>query len=160
MIVNVLTLPDSEDRRKALIPALQEQNITFRFHNGEVDRMIPFRGIARSHKAIVAKVKMNNEPLCCVAEDDMVFTSPGSWKHYLDNMPQDFDIYLGGISNGLLQPDNSVVDFRGLFLYTVHERFIVTIKVSIKLTGIYGREENYLVNRVNDKSARNTIISD
>lgn len=126
MIVNILTLHESLHRRDALVPRLVEEGITYRFHYGEVDRMIPFRGISRSHKAIVQMAKYNNEPMSCIMEDDVLFTSPGSWRHFLDNIPNDFDIYLGGVSNGLLQEDNSVADFRGLFLYIIHERFYDT----------------------------------
>lgn len=127
MIVNILTLSESEHRRERLYPQLKRENITFQYHDGIVDKMMPFRGIAQSHKAIVRKAKQKNEPMVCVMEDDCTFTASGSWKYFLDNIPKtDFDIYLGGVSNGLLNEDNSVTDFRGLFLYIMHERFYDT----------------------------------
>jgi hypothetical protein len=136
MIVNILTLQESEQRQKALIPRLEEQGIEYEWHYGIMDKMIPFAGIARSHKSIVRKARSRKDKFCCIAEDDVVFTALGSWQHFLNNMPEEFDLYLGGISNGHIALNNTCKDFRGLFLYVIHERFYDTFLSLNELTNI------------------------
>lgn len=126
MIINILTLEGSEQRQKALIPRLEEQGVQYEWNYGIIDKMIPFAGISRSHKSIVRKARSRKDKMCCIAEDDIVFTAPGAWQHFLNNMPEDFDLYLGGISNGHIALNNTCKDFRGLFLYIIHERFYDT----------------------------------
>ena len=61
-----------------------------------------------------------------IAEDDIKFTDIGAFDFYLKNIPNDFDLYLGGIIWGHLENDNSVKDFSGTMLYMIHERFYDT----------------------------------
>ena len=56
----------------------------------------------------------------------MKFTAPGAFRYYLQNKPQDFDLYLGGITFGQIMPDNSVSDFSGFHLYTINQKFYET----------------------------------
>jgi hypothetical protein len=58
----------------------------------------------------------------CIAEEDIKFFGNGAWQYYLDNKPDDFDIYLGMFFLG--NPDGNVItDFTGLTLYTVSQKF-------------------------------------
>lgn len=84
-----------------------------------------FVGIGEAHKQIVRYAKENKLPSICIAEDDLYFFAPGAWDHFLKNIPQDFDIYLGVIFHGLKE-DNTTDDFCGMTLYVVHERFYDT----------------------------------
>lgn len=57
-----------------------------------------------------------------IAEDDILFSAVGAFKYYINNTPEDFDIYLGGVVYGKII-DNIVNDFSGLTLYMVNSRF-------------------------------------
>src|SRR5574338_29290 len=81
MILNIITLPQREDRR-----ALFEEVL--------------------------------------IAEDDFKLLGAGAYQYFLNNVPDDYDIYLGGIMDGSIDENNIVTDFFcGLTLYMVHERF-------------------------------------
>ncbi|MFA7290368.1 MAG: hypothetical protein WC055_15950, partial [Melioribacteraceae bacterium] len=59
-----------------------------------------------------------------IAEDDFKLLGYGSYEYFLNNKPDDYDIYLGGIMDGTIGEDNCVKDFFcGLSMYMVHERF-------------------------------------
>lgn len=81
------------------------------------------KSINLSHKQIVQDAKENYYPEVVILEDDFKATHSNSLKYYLDNKPKDFDIYLGGIYVGDIQPDNTVHTFSALHFYTIHERF-------------------------------------
>ncbi len=62
-------------------------------------------------------------PFVMIAEDDLVFTSVNSWSYYLQNIPDDYDLYLGGIYAGRLDGNKIIDGYSGHTLITVHERF-------------------------------------
>jgi hypothetical protein len=92
--------------------------------------------ISRSHKQIVRFAQQNNLPDITIAEDDCVFTSLGGWRHFLENKPDDFDLYIGGHYSGNHFPDNSLFDFTGLTLYTISKRFYQTFLSANELRNI------------------------
>jgi hypothetical protein len=57
------------------------------------------------------------------------FTSgqTGALDYYLKSEPQDYDLYLGGISYGKLNNDNIVEEFTGTDLYKIRQRFYNTL---------------------------------
>lgn len=61
-----------------------------------------------------------------IAEDDIKFTARGAFEYFLQNEPQQYDIYLGGIIYGNINADNSVNDFAGAHLYKINKRFYNT----------------------------------
>lgn len=86
----------------------------------------PSEGIALSHCSIVRSAKASGADRVIIAEDDCQFFSPLAMKHFLDNEPGDYDVYLGGLYAGSekVTEDNRLVKFFcGLHLYMVHERF-------------------------------------
>lgn len=102
--------------------------------NGIIDKELPWRGISKSHKQIVQWAKECRLPFVIIAEDDFKL-QPGGWEVFLKNMPMNFDIYLAGISGGVIGEkecrlciDNvrPVSNWSGLFLYCVHNRFYDT----------------------------------
>lgn len=123
MVANILTLPSSKDRHSLIIDELVSQGIAARFWYGEIAKYRVANGIARSHKKIIRHAKYAKEREVLVMEDDVAMTHPKSLSFFLDNKPTEFDIYLGTISGGFIQPDNSINKFSGLLLYIVHERF-------------------------------------
>jgi hypothetical protein len=58
-----------------------------------------------------------------ICEDDVHFTAKGAFDYFINNKPNDFDIYLGSINDGIIKKDDSVDDFSGTTIYIVKERF-------------------------------------
>ena len=58
-----------------------------------------------------------------IAEDDVLFTADGAFTYYLQSKPSTFDLYMGGVTYGELLHDNTVTDFAGTHLYTIHQNF-------------------------------------
>lgn len=101
-----------------------QAKITYGIWDGQIVKGLPHTGISRSHKQIIQHAKDNQLDLCFIAEDDFKLTSPGSWQYFTDNIPDDFDLYMAGISGGLIDEKTHTVDkFTGLFLYAISARF-------------------------------------
>jgi hypothetical protein len=108
-----------------------------------IDPFVTSRGISRAHKQIVEYAQRNNLQEVLIAEDDLCFTGRGAFDFFLDNKPTDFDIYLGSIYHGDIRKDNSVIDFSGLTMYIINQRFYDTF-LSI-------REDKHLDRALRDK---------
>ncbi len=124
-VINIIHLPEREDRRQSYLTQMNQQVARFRVWYGFRDP-ISWKGISRSHKQIVQFAKNTNAEYCVIAEDDVLFTSKNSWETFLKNMPLDFDLYLGGISGGNPNKETGVIEdrnFSGLFFYAIHKRF-------------------------------------
>lgn len=95
-----------------------------RFWYGNTDDNVFRSGnISRAFKQIVRDAKEKNLPFVIIGEQDLQFTAAGAWQYYLDNMPDDFDLYLGGIYSGQLEGNRIVNGYSGNTLITVHSRF-------------------------------------
>ena len=81
------------------------------------------KGINLAHKQCVKYAKEKGWKEVCIMEDDVKFTNSGSFKHFLETKPKDFDVYLSGIYAGEIGLDNLVNSFSGLHCYIVNERF-------------------------------------
>lgn len=112
-----------EERALSIIQQSKEQGFAVRFWEGIIDPRGGFAGINRSFKKIVQWAKDNNEPMVCIAEDDMVFSAPGAWQYYLDQMPETFDTYLGGIYSGQVTGNRIMNGYSGNTLITIHSQF-------------------------------------
>jgi hypothetical protein len=75
--------------------------------------------INAAHKQIVRYAQLAEWEEVCIVEDDLIFTSPNSWRYFLDHKPTDYDIYLSMIYLGEIDENNIVKDFTGLTLYVV-----------------------------------------
>lgn len=111
-----------EERILSLCHQSKEHGFAIRFWEGEYTPQA-FFGITASFKKIVRWAKETNQQMVCIGEDDLLFTAPGAWQYYLDNMPSDFDIYSGGIYSGQIQDGRIVNGYSGNTLITVHEKF-------------------------------------
>ena len=122
MVLNVICGNRSE-RMPKLLNELQIQGLEYKLWQGihDVDSVV--RSINLSHKQIVQYAKDNDLESICIAEDDIKFTCPTSYKYFLDNKPQKFDLYLGGIYLGDIREDNSVASFTGMHLYIIDKYF-------------------------------------
>lgn len=83
----------------------------------------PAINITRAFKKIVQHAREEKLPMVTIAEDDFVFTSKQSWKYYLENLPDEFDMYLGGVYHGEIDGNRLVGGYSGNTLITIHERF-------------------------------------
>jgi hypothetical protein len=127
MVLNIIHLERRKDRWVNLEKQLSEQNIVdFKIWEGNDDVQNPKRGIARAHKQIVNWAKSQNLSSVIIAEDDIKFTSQVSYWHFLQNDPEEYDLYLGGIIYGKINSNNLVNDFSGLHLYIIKSRFYDT----------------------------------
>lgn len=138
------------ERALSIVQQSKEQGFAVRFWEGVVDKFA-YIGINKAFKNIVADAKVNDFPMVCIAEDDMIFTAPGAWKYYLDNIPSSFDIYSGGIYAGQLNGNRIVNGYSGHTLITVHQRFYdfflsVTDQDHLdRRLGNYAFEKEYIV---------------
>jgi len=93
------------------------------------------RSINLSHKQIVAYAKKYQLPEVCIMEEDVMFTAPDGWQYFLNNKPDNFDLYLGG-AYGLNETaykniaENpgaiEIHNFAGLHCYIIRERYYDT----------------------------------
>lgn len=82
--------------------------------------------INAAHKQIVRYAQLAEWSEVAIAEDDLIFTSPNSWRYYIDKMPLDFSIYLSMVYLGEIYDGDKVRNWTGLTLYTVHHSFYET----------------------------------
>lgn len=126
MLLNIIHLETRLDRWSALIKEIKKQDITdYRIWPG-ISTLQPKIGISLAHKQIVAHAQAFSQPQVMIAEDDLKFTAGHGYQYFLENLPTDFDLYLGGIMYGTIKPDKTVKRFAGLTLYVVHQRFYET----------------------------------
>lgn len=106
---------------------LKQQGINeYDFWDGIWDIYSVQRGINQAHKEIVHWAKLKRLPEILIMEDDIRFCGEGAFNHYLQNIPEYYDIYLGGIYLGDLDEQNRTREFSGLHCYMVHSRFYDT----------------------------------
>lgn len=106
---------------------VQEQGIQAKYCPGVIDLNMPFKGVHQAHRNIIFNAKHRGLPMVAIAEDDIVFTAPGAYDYFIQNIPEDFDLYLGGITQGHIDPNGQTRIFTGMFLYICHERFYDTV---------------------------------
>ncbi len=81
--------------------------------------------ISRAHKAIVEWAAEQELPEVCIFEDDIFFPSEDGWQYFLKNKPETYDLYLVGITRGLIE--NGITErYTGQFGYFIHERYYDT----------------------------------
>ena len=127
--VQVISLPEAKDRLEGFYLSSIEQGFLTNVLPGVIDQQVPFRGVSIAHKRVVKYAKELNFPFVIIAEDDCRFTDKGAFDYFIKNIPEDYDLYLGGIYNkkgngGTLDENNRVTDFFcGMTLYVVNARF-------------------------------------
>src|ERR1700677_1855384 len=102
MIVNVIHDRARTDRYDLLQKEIETHGLTVKYWPAVKDPLNRvFVGISQAHKQIIRYAKENKLPSVCIAEDDLYFFAPGAWQYFLDNIPADYDIYLGVVFHGL-----------------------------------------------------------
>lgn len=128
MIINIIHLqndpkyPHREERENSVISEMEKEGCEYRFWPGFLEKQRKV-GINKAHRQIVQWAKDTGQKFVCIAEDDLLWYAPGSWKYYLDHMPEDYDIYLSSYYSGKADENNIIKTFSGLTLYCVHSRY-------------------------------------
>lgn len=127
MIVHCLYDNRRPEKFGPLIDELKRQGITsYRIIAPIEDSSSVIRSINLSHKNIIRRAKELKLDRVAVWEDDCVIPHPNGWNKFLDDMPEDFDIYLGG-AYGLNRPIiNPVLQLNGFHCFIMHSRFYDT----------------------------------
>ena len=117
-----------EERALSIVEQSKRFGFAVRFWSGivgDTGKNDVFRSpnIMRAFKKIVQYAKEERLASCTIMEDDGVFTSDGAWKYYNDNIPDDYDLYLGGVYQAEIKDGRIVNGYSGNTLITVHERF-------------------------------------
>lgn len=126
VIPNIIHCSHHLERKKKLLKELATQGIeSYNIWEGVYGKKSMVANINAAHKQIIQWAKDNGETKVLIFEDDIKFCDEGAFQYYLDNEPDDYDIYLGGIYLGQIK-DRIVKQFTALHCYMVHERFYDT----------------------------------
>lgn len=81
--------------------------------------------ISKAHKQIVEWAANEEIKEVCIFEEDVFFPAEDGWQYFLNNKPENYDLYLGGVSRGTIE--NGVTRrYSGQFCYFIHERYYDT----------------------------------
>ncbi len=124
-IVHVINCDHRPERLARFLKEADEQGFGVMVTVGEVIPHNAKMGICRSHKKIVQYAKDNNMPMVAIAEDDCrMMGGVGAWKYFVDNMPDDFDLYLSMYySCEKIEGNRIMAPFSAMTLYFVSARF-------------------------------------
>ncbi len=127
MLLNIIHLPERVDRYHSVLNEISKQCVVdYKFWSGIIDLDLPQKGISKAHKQVVRDAKFRKLKEVLICEDDILFSRNDSLDYFLKNKPTNFDIYLGGIYEGQLRKNNTVIDFSGLTIYIIKESFYDT----------------------------------
>lgn len=134
---NIFVIHDLHNRQREL-SLIQEMAYSGLFNGTHYDiiaaemyRGKACTGISRSHKKCVRLAKELKLPYVIIIEDDIMFldkTAMSKFQQYREKLPADWEIFLGGMYDGVPHPINENVatvmnKISGLHLYMVHEGF-------------------------------------
>lgn len=124
MILNIINLKHREQRKTTLIDHLYDMDISYKFWEAIYNpAILAYKSISESHKMIVKDAKEKGLDFVLIAEDDLRFSSPESFKYFIKNIPPVFHLYFGCIYSGTIQYGRITNGFAGLQFYLVHRSF-------------------------------------
>jgi hypothetical protein len=133
-VLHDLRRPNSEWLQCAL--ELERQGITgYTLFPAQTNGQTVEESINISHKSIVALAKFHRLPEICILESDVLFPAVDGWQYFLRDMPETFDLYLGGVySNSmdkfrtasLFGHHHTVATVTGMHCYIIRARFYDT----------------------------------
>lgn len=112
-----------EERLLSVIKQSKQFGFPVKFWEGIVDPRGTSYGIVLAFRKIVEYARDANLPRVCIAEDDIIFSSPRSWQYFIDNIPDAYDLFYGGIYSGQVENGRIVNGFSGNTLMIVPENF-------------------------------------
>jgi hypothetical protein len=123
--LNILHLSRREDRYEKLMDQLQTNSISkYTLWEGFDDPTNVKQAITRGHKEIIRFAKISNHENCIIAEDDIVFSHPNSYKYFLSQIPESYDLFCGLIYAGDVFENRIMNGMSGTqTLYSIHNRF-------------------------------------
>lgn len=140
-VIHCIHDPARIDRMSFLQIEIDKHNLLVRFWPAIKDPWMTFRGVSQAHKQIVRWAKREGLSEVLISEDDFFLYAPGAFDYFLEKKPEEYDLYLGNIFWGSLNPP-AVGDFCGLTLYFVHSRFydrFLSVKEENHLDRVLGR---------------------
>jgi hypothetical protein len=124
--LHIIHLAARTDRMATLRQELAVQEITnYRIWPGIIETPA-YRGVASAHHQVVAFADEQRLESVVIAEDDIRFTAPGAYRYFLNHIPAQYDLYLGGITWRSAGDEKRTEKFAGLTLYKIHQRFYQT----------------------------------
>lgn len=124
MTLNIIHDNRRSERWEPLMQELFRQGIMdYKIWPPVEDTNNVIRSINLSHKQIVRDAKDRGLPEVAIWEDDCQIPHSEGWRHFLENKPADFDIYLGG-TYGLNRPiTNPITGINGFHCYIMRSSF-------------------------------------
>lgn len=120
MTINVIYDNRSFDKKELLLKEFSNQGINdYKFWDCVVITNDVVSSINASHKNIVRYAKENGLKEVCIAEDDLMFPCVGAWDYFLNNKPDNFDLYL----SATYVVSHPLKHICGFHLYVVNESF-------------------------------------
>lgn len=127
MTLHIISNPKVPVRVKRMHNEMKRQGITdYRLWPSVHLPHKPTRtAISIAHKNVVEWAANEGVEEICIAEDDVWFPSEDGWNYYLKNKPEEYDLYLAGITRGEIK-NNITKRYTGQFCYFIHERYYET----------------------------------
>lgn len=114
-----------EDYERLLGEFITQGITDYRFWTCVMDKDSIVASINASHKMLVKHARDLKLPYIIIAEQDLQFTHPNSWKYFLEKKPDNYDLYLACSYIKNVNPNSEIVDnlICGFHLYIIHERY-------------------------------------
>ena len=121
-----------DDRRFDIFPLIVEEMKNQSILEYNIFNSIPAKevviSINISQKEIVKQAKERGEKEVCIMEHDIWFPRETGWKYFLENKPENYDIYLGGsyLIDSTVEykaPITKVNSYVGHHCIIVHEKY-------------------------------------
>ena len=109
---NIIKQAYQQGFKYQIVPAVMKEN--------------PIEGCMAAHKNIVRMAKKAGLNSVLIMEDDVAFTAPGAFRHFLENIPKAFSIYTAGVYGQACSYnsiDGTVKRISGTHCYIVHNSF-------------------------------------
>lgn len=111
-------------------PEMKKQGIDYQIWCAVHDNSSVAASINRSHKIIVEHAKREKLPEILIMEEDVWFPGQTGYQYFLQNMPAEFDLYLGGVydldQEAKRNPRETTIKikkFTGLHCYIIRARY-------------------------------------
>lgn len=96
MIAHIIVDPYRTHPNTTLFYELDRHGIDAKIWQGIHDPNDVVRSIGLSHKQIVQFAVKHHLPQICIMEEDVWFPANDGWQYFQQNIPDSFDLYLGG----------------------------------------------------------------
>lgn len=95
-IINVIHDNRVFGRIEPLIEEFEKYGIEYKIHEACIDKKTVLESITESFRRIIQYAKDEGLSEIIIAEDDLHFPCDGAWEYFLNNKPDEYDVYVGG----------------------------------------------------------------